>query len=94
MGSERDYAETLALKALAWLAGNDELLPMFLGTTGLGADDLLARAGESEFLASVLDFILMNDGWVTGFCDSAGLPYDRLMVARALLPGGADPHWT
>lgn len=35
-----DAAETLGLKALAWLAGNDELLPVFLGATGASEADL------------------------------------------------------
>jgi len=94
MGFERDCAETLALKALGWLVADDEILTGFLGASGLGAQDLLTRAAEPEVLASVLDYILMNDDWVTRFCDSQSLPYDRVMAARAALPGGADPHWT
>ena len=31
-----DVAEAAALRALAWLAGNDELMPMFLSSTGMG----------------------------------------------------------
>ena len=94
MGFGREQAETLALKALGWLAGNDELLPQFLGASGLAAQDLVARAGEAEMLASVLDFILMDDAWVAAFCNGERLPYDRLMAARAALPGGSAPHWT
>ena len=40
-------AETLALNVLGWLVGNDELLPIFLGSTGASADDLRARVGET-----------------------------------------------
>jgi hypothetical protein len=89
-----ENAETIGLQCLAWLAGNDDLLPVFLGSTGLGADDLRARAQEPEFLGSVLDFVLMNDIWVIGFCTSCGLTNDTPMRARAALPGGETMHWT
>lgn len=39
----RENAETLALEALAWLVGNDELLPVFLGATGSSESDLRER---------------------------------------------------
>lgn len=94
MTAERENAETIALQALAWLAGNDDLWPLFLGATGLAPGDVAARAHEAEFLASVLDFLLMDDAWVVGFCGSAGLPCDRPRAARAALPGGAAPDWT
>ncbi|MEX0304689.1 MAG: DUF3572 domain-containing protein [Leisingera sp.] len=89
-----DGAETLALKALAWLAGNDELLPVFLGATGACEADLRARAAEPEFLGSVLDFLTMDDSWVMQFCDSEGLAYEMPLRARMSLPGGDQVNWT
>jgi len=89
-----DAAETMALRALAWLAGNEELLPVFLGSTGASVADLRARAGEPEFLGSVLDFLMMDDAWVVAFCDAEALAYETPMLARAALPGGAEQHWT
>jgi len=89
-----DAAETLALKALAWLVGNEDLLDVFLGATGTSESDLRTRAGDPEFLGSVLDFLMMDDAWVVGFCDAATEPYTRPMEARAALPGGEQHHWT
>jgi hypothetical protein len=94
MAIGREKAETLALQALEWLVGNDELLPVFLGSTGAGLDDLRAGATDPDFMGSVLDFLLMDDAWVTAFCDAHTLPYDQLMQARAALPGGQAVHWT
>ncbi len=94
MKKSADQAETLALRALAWLAANEELLPVFMGATGVGQDDLRTRAGEPEFLGSVLDFLLLDDAWVVSFCDGESVPYDSLMQARANLPGGEQVHWT
>ena len=89
-----ESAETLALNALAWLAGNEELMPVFMGATGASVDDLKTRAGDPAFLASVLDFITLDDQWVIAFCDSSGLDYAAPMMARQALPGGAEVNWT
>lgn len=90
----REQAETIALDALAWLLGDDDLSGVFMNATGLGATDLKARATEPEFLGAVLDFILMDDAWVIACCDARLLAYDALARARAALPGGAQVHWT
>lgn len=90
----QETAETLALRALAWLAGNDELLPVFLGATGASAEDLRTRASDPDFLGSVLDFLMMDDAWVVAFCDDEALDYQAPGAARAALPGGGAVHWT
>ena len=89
-----DDAQIIALKALGWLAGHEELLPVFLGSTGGSAEDLARGAADPAFLASVLDFLTMDDAWVVAFCDAEGLPYDRPLRARHALPGAEVHHWT
>lgn len=89
-----DAAETIALKALEWLLGKEELLGVFMGSTGAAADDLRQGAARPDFLGSVLDFVLMDDAWVVEFCDTCGIGYDQVMPARAALPGGDQVHWT
>ncbi len=89
-----DTAETFALRVLAWLVGNDELLPVFLGASGANEADLRARAAEPEFLGSVLDFLTMDDTWVVQCCDVLGVGYELPMQARQMLPGGDQVHWT
>jgi len=90
----RDEAETLALEALGWLAGEDDLLQVFLGSAGLSSADLTARAGDAQLLAAVLDFLLMEDAWVNGFVTATNRAPQEPMRARAALPGGDLPHWT
>ena len=89
-----EQAETIALKALAWLAAEDDLLPVFMGLTGVAQSDLAERAAEPEFLVSVLDFLTMDDQWVVAFCDRLELPYETPLQAKMALPGGAQTHWT
>lgn len=94
MAISAQSAETLALKVLGWLVGNEELLPVFLGSTGASEQDLRDRAAEPEFLGSVLEFLMLDDSWVIDFCDANSVPYDVLGQARAVLSGAADMHWT
>ena len=89
-----EQAELLGAKALAWLADNEDLLPVFLGATGADGAALREQAEKPEFLGSVLDFLMMDDAWVIEFCDANALPYDMPMRARQALPGGQDVSWT
>lgn len=94
MSYTRDAAETLALTALGWLAAHNDLLPVFMGATGIGESDLRQNAANPDFLGGVLDFLMMDDAWIMRFCDDTGTPYDAPAQARAALPGGAQMHWT
>ncbi len=94
MSLTQNTAETVALGALGWLVGNEDLLPVFLGATGASQGDLRGAVTDPDFLASVLDFILMDDAWIIACCDAQGLPYTRLGEARHGLPGGEARHWT
>lgn len=89
-----EQAEIIALQGLAWLAGNDDLCPVFLGASGGSVDDLRDRATDPAFLAAVLEFITMDDAWVVAFCDSIGIAYDLPLRARYALPGAQSVHWT
>lgn len=94
MTSEQEQAETLAIQALGWMAGNDEVLGQFMAASGASIDDLRAGAGDPAFLGALLDFLMLDDAWIMAFCDAAGLRYDAPMRARAALPGGGQMHWT
>lgn len=90
----RDQAETLALQALGWLAGQEELSGAFLGASGLDPGELKARAQDPEFLGFVLDFLLSDEDALIACCDAMSVPPDLPARARAALPGGDLPHWT
>lgn len=91
---EHEHAQVIALQALGWLAGNDELCPIFLGASGGSVDDLRERATDPAFQAAVLEFITMDDAWVIAFCDAHDLKYDQPLRARYALPGAESVHWT
>ena len=90
----KDAAVALAIQALGWIAASDDLVGVFMGATGASVADIRAQAQDPAFLGAVLDFLLMDDAWVTGFCDANGFAYQRPMIARQHLPGGDLPNWT
>jgi len=53
------------LQALGWLAANEDLMPTIHGATG-ASEDLRTQLVNPVFLGAVLDFIMMDDAWVTG----------------------------
>ncbi len=89
-----EHAETIALQALAFLAGDEQALGGFLQLSGLGMDELRAAAGNPEILAGVLDHVLQDEAMLLAFCETAGLRPEEPARARAHLPGGDIPHYT
>ncbi|MCX7559214.1 DUF3572 domain-containing protein [Sulfitobacter sp. F26204] len=94
MRNPQETAETLALQVLAWLVGDEDLMPVFQGSTGVSEADIRERATDPQFLGAVLDFLMMDDAWVMRFCDAHNLPYERIMQMRGALPGGEQVNWT
>lgn len=94
MTNEQSSAETLALQAISWLLDDPNRTQGFLGATGASPGDLASQATDRSFLGAVLDYLLSDDSFVTGFCDAAGLPYTAPMQARTHLPGFSQMHWT
>lgn len=90
----RENAEVIGLTALSWLVTNEELLPIFMGATGAGVEDLKQGANAPEFLGAVLDFLTMDDSWVMAFCDANAMGYEMPLQARQMLPGGGQVNWT
>jgi hypothetical protein len=94
LGMTQDLAESRALEVLAWLVGQSDLLPVFLGASGVTGDDLRSRAGDPVFLAAVVDFILLDDTWVLACVADLGWRPEEIAALRCGLPGGDLPNWT
>lgn len=78
----REQAETLALDALAFLAGIPHALDRFLGNSGLEASALRQRASDSDVLRAVLDFLLTDEALTGGFCHDRGIDPRDLHLAN------------
>lgn len=86
---DREAAEALALRALAWIAADDDRLDRFLALSGTGVDEIRARAADPAFLGGVIDCLLGDERWVVAFAADAAIDPSLPAVARALLPGAA-----
>ena len=84
---DRSAAETLALKALAFLAGDGETLGRFLALSGLDVEDLRERVDDPLLLAAVVDFLLGDDKLLSGFAEGEGMDTKIVHAARRALPG-------
>jgi len=80
-------AETIGLKALAFLAADENELPRFLALSGLDIADLRERAGDAGFLAAVIDHVLSSDALLTAFCEGEGLTPKDVHLASHRLSG-------
>ncbi|MBV1934900.1 MAG: DUF3572 domain-containing protein [Parvibaculaceae bacterium] len=90
-----EAAETLALEAISFIAGDEDLVAGLLDQTGMGVDELRDALGKADTvgqtLAGVLDYLLMNDEWVLNFAEQVNIAPEKVLSARAALPGGL--HW-
>jgi len=79
-------AQAVALKAVAFLAADDDLLPRFVALSGCGLDDIRQRITDAAFLGGVIDFILADEPTLLAFVAAAELAPETPMAARNMLP--------
>ena len=87
MSNRTEAAETLALEALAFLAGSSDELASFVENSGIGAGELRSRAGEADVLRAVLDFLLAQDKRLLAFCAAENIEPRDVHLARHVLDG-------
>jgi hypothetical protein len=86
MVCNQEEAEAVALKAIAFIAADEDLRLRFVALTGCGADEIRARIGDPAFLGGVLDFILGDEATLLAFAEAAELAPETPMAARSKLP--------
>jgi len=82
-----DQAATLALKALGYLTNFEPALSRFMELSGARPQTLRDRAEEPEFLASVLDFLLMDEELLIRFCTDTSIDARSVHLAQRVLAG-------
>ncbi|MBX3577879.1 MAG: DUF3572 domain-containing protein [Rhizobiaceae bacterium] len=87
-----DEAERIAIEALAFVAGDPELLPRFLALTGIAPESIRTAAREPGFLAGVLQFVLAHEPTITAFAEQSGIAPARIAAALPALPTGDDRY--
>ena len=69
---EREWAETLALKALTFVLSDETLRNRFLAISGVLPNAIEDELENPAFLSGVLDFLLANERDLMAFCQAAG----------------------
>jgi len=83
----RESAETVAIEALAFIAGEPERLERFMALTGLGSESLRKAAKEPGFLLGVLDHVMADDRLLVEFATQHDMTPERVVQARERLAG-------
>ena len=91
---EIDDAKGFAIKALLWLAKDNQNLEAFLMSSGANANDLRIRSKDPEFLSFILDFFMTSDKLVVSLSQDLNISPEEIQIARSVLSGGDLPHWT
>ena len=85
-----DRAAAMALQALAFLAADEDVTQRFIDLTGASRDSLRERADEPDFLVSVLDFLLSDEGLLIRFCGGVEIDVRAVHMARHVLSGAHE----
>lgn len=72
----------LALGALASTLGDSRRAQRFLDLTGIGTDELRARAGDPALLAALIRFLEAHEPDLIAVAEELGIPPDQLVEAR------------
>lgn len=77
--------EVLGLRVLGHIVGDADLGPRFLALSGLDADGLRARAGESALLAAAIAFLGSREADLTAVAAALELSPQAIVAAGAAL---------
>lgn len=89
----QEDAETLAISALAHIAGDDERLQRFLAVTGIDPANLRAEAGKPGFVAGVLDYVCSDEALLVGLAAEQGVAPESIVAAQQRLAPPASEDW-
>ena len=75
-------AEAMALVALATALSDERRALRFLDLTGIGTDELRARAGEPALLAALIRFLEAHEPDLLAVAEAMGVKSEALVAAR------------
>ncbi len=78
-------AETLGLRALAYVIGDADLGPRLLSVTGLDVQTLRQRAGDPALLGAVLTFLEQHEPDLIACAAALEVKPEALVAARRIL---------
>jgi hypothetical protein len=83
-------ASDLAVRALIFLAADEERVSRFLALTGLDPGEIRARLGERGFQLAVLDHLAGDEALLIAFAEAEAIRPEAVARARRALGGGEE----
>ena len=81
----RDEAETIALSALSYITGHEEVLGRFLAMSGLEPGTIRDAAASPGFLAAILDYVASDEPLLIALAKELDAKPERIMEAHLTL---------
>jgi Protein of unknown function (DUF3572) len=85
-----EEAETIALRALSFIAEDEDRIGAFMGETGISPDDLRDHATSTAILTAVLDYLTRDESLLLMFAANADIQPERITPALMVLNGEVD----
>jgi hypothetical protein len=86
---DRDTAELIAYKAMAFVADDEDRMGRFLALSGVGPTELRTRLQEPAFQLGLLDFLLNYEPDLLAFAEHAEIEPTQPAWARRTLARAA-----
>jgi hypothetical protein len=88
-GERREHAESLAVRALLFLADDAHRLARFLAFSGIDAGRIRFAAAEPRFLAGVLEHLSSDERLLLSFAEHVAVDPGEIRRAWTVLAGTA-----
>ena len=85
--STGDGASVIALKLIAFLAGDGDRLERFCALSGMSEQDLKASLQSLEFQGFVFDYAMQDESLLLEFAATEQIKPEQLVPLRRKLPG-------
>lgn len=83
-----EQAQSVAIDAISFLAGDPPLLGRFLAMSGIEPDQIREAAEAPGFYAGVLQFIAAHEPTLLAFAGAADVAPETVLTALEALPTG------
>lgn len=93
MKEPSEQAEMLAIKALSFIAEDEDRIERFVALSGVGVGDIRQQMSDPVFLGGVLDYLLQYEPDLIEFANWAEIDPALPMQLRSRLPGGIQEDY-
>ena len=83
----REDAQEIAIRALSFLAGDEQHMSRFLALSGMGAQDIRDNADQAGFQVALLEHLMSDEALLLTFCGNENIDPQLIAPAHHLLEG-------